>query len=51
MPPKKKAEPKRECHVGQQIKVNMHTGKVVDTDVKAVVPKTDGLRLYVTRVS
>ena len=36
MTAKKRTEPKREFHVGDKIKVNMHAGKIVDAAVKAV---------------
>ena len=47
VPPQKKPEPKREYHVGDKIRVNMHAGKIVDAVVKAVIERTDGLRLQV----
>jgi len=33
--------------VGDHVKVNLHTGRVVDATVKAVVEHTDGKRLQV----
>jgi hypothetical protein len=33
--------------VGDRIKVNLHTGRIVDATVKAVIEHTDGKRLQV----
>jgi transcription antitermination factor NusG len=46
--PKKKPEAsKREFHVGDQVRVKLHTGQTVDATIKAIIEKTDGLRLQV----
>jgi hypothetical protein len=33
--------------VGDRVKVNLHTGRIVDATVKAVIDNTDGKRLQV----
>jgi hypothetical protein len=33
--------------VGDRVKVNLHTGKIVDATVKAIIEHTDGKRLQV----
>jgi len=33
--------------VGDRLKVNLHTGRIVDATVKAVIERTDGKRLQV----
>jgi hypothetical protein len=33
--------------VGDRVKVNLHTGRIVDTTVKAVIGRTGGKRLQV----
>ena len=33
--------------VGDRVKVNLHTGRIVDATVKAVIERTDGKRLQV----
>ncbi len=40
-----KPEPK--FHVGQRIQINLHSGRIEDATVKAIVEHTDGLRLQV----
>jgi len=35
----------REFKVGDRVKVNMHRGRIVEAEVKAVVEKTPGVRL------
>jgi transcription antitermination factor NusG len=48
VPKKKKPEAsKREFHVGDQVRVKLHTGETVDATIKAIIEKTDGLRLQV----
>jgi hypothetical protein len=39
--------PERQFHVGQRIHINLHSGRIEDATVKAVVEHTDGLRLQV----
>jgi hypothetical protein len=43
----KKPEPERQFHVGQRIRINVHSGRIEDAIVKAIVEHTDGLRLQV----
>ena len=33
--------------VGDRVKINLHTGRIVDATVKAVIERTDGKRLQV----
>ena len=50
MPSKKKAphsEQESSYAVGDHVKVNLHTGRIVDATVKAVIEHTDGKRLQV----
>jgi hypothetical protein len=49
MPAKKKAsKPEQGAYsVGDRVKVNLHTGRIVDATVKAVIERTDGKRLQV----
>jgi hypothetical protein len=45
--PKKPDPTPRQFNVGDEIRVNMHAGKIVDATIKAVISQTDGLRLQV----
>ena len=50
MPSKKKApnsDQDSSYAVGDRVKVNLHTGRIVDATVKAVIERTDGKRLQV----
>jgi hypothetical protein len=48
MPAKKKAaNPEQDYTVGDRLKVNLHTGRIVEATVKAVIERTDGKRLQV----
>lgn len=38
----------REFKVGDRIKVNMHQGRIVEAEIKAVVEKAHGVRLQVS---
>jgi hypothetical protein len=40
-------KPERQFHVGQRIRINVHSGRIEDATVKAIVEHTDGLRLQV----
>jgi transcriptional regulator len=40
-------KPERQYKVGDRVQVTLHTGRIVDAIVKAVVHKTDGTRLQV----
>ena len=43
-----KADDNLEFKVDDRVKVNMHRGRIVDAEIKAVVEKTDGVRLQVS---
>jgi len=43
----KKPEPKREYHVGDNIRVNLHHGKIEDAVVRALIESDDGVKLQV----
>ena len=47
MPSKKKAPEDSSYAVGDHVKVNLHTGRIVDATIKAVIERTDGKRLQV----
>ena len=36
-----------EFKVGDRVKVNLHTGRIVEATVKALIERTDGKRLQV----
>jgi hypothetical protein len=40
-------KPETEFHVGQSIRINVHSGRIEDATVKAIVKHTDGVRLQV----
>jgi hypothetical protein len=46
---KKASKPEQDASyaVGDLVKVNVHTGRIVDAMVKAVIERTDGKRLQV----
>jgi len=37
-----------EFKVGDRVKVNMHRGRIVEAEVKAVIEKTNGVRLQIS---
>ncbi len=43
-----KADDKLEFKVGDRVKVNMHRGRIVEAEIKAVIEKTPGVRLQVS---
>ena len=47
--PSKRKPPKSEptFGTGDRVKVNLHTGRIVDATIKAVIERTDGKRLQV----
>jgi hypothetical protein len=47
MAKKKPEESRREFNVGEQVRVKLHTGETVNATIKAVIPKTSGVRLQV----
>jgi hypothetical protein len=40
-------QPERQVHVGQRIRINVHSGRIEDATVKANVEHTDNVRLQV----
>jgi hypothetical protein len=44
---KKASHSEQDYAVGDRVKVNLHTGRIVDATVKAVIERTDGKRLEV----
>ena len=49
MPINRKKAPRseRDYAVGDRVKVNLHTGRIVDATIKAIIERTDGKRLQV----
>jgi hypothetical protein len=50
MPAKKKvshSEQEASYAVGDRLKVNLHTGRIVEATIKAIIERTDGKRLQV----
>ena len=47
MPSKNKKAPEQDYAVGDRVRVNLHTGRIVDATIKAVIERTDGKRLQV----
>ena len=50
MPAKKKvshSEQAASYAVGDRLKVNLHTGRIVEATIKAIIERTDGKRLQV----
>ena len=45
MPSKKKKAPEQDYAVGDRVTVNLHTGRIVDATVKAIIERTDGSKL------
>jgi hypothetical protein len=41
------SKPERKFQVGQRIRINVHSGRIEDATVKAIVERTDGVRLQV----
>jgi hypothetical protein len=44
---KKASHSEQDYAVGDRVKVNLHTGRIVDATIKAVIERTDGKRLQV----
>jgi hypothetical protein len=40
-------KPARQYKVGDKIRVNLHRGRIEEATVKAIIERTDGLRLQV----
>ena len=47
MPSNKKKAAEQGYAVGDRVKVNLHTGRIVEATVKAIIERTDGKRLQV----
>ena len=47
MPARKKPNDEHQFKVGDSVSITLHTGLIVDGTVKAIVEKTDGIRLHV----
>ena len=43
----KAAHSEQDYAVGDRVKVNLHTGRIVDATIKAIIERTDGKRLQV----
>jgi hypothetical protein len=44
---KKAPSSERDYAVNDRVKVNLHTGRIVDATIKAIIERTDGKRLQV----
>jgi ribosomal 50S subunit-recycling heat shock protein len=44
---KKAHSSERDYAVNDRVKVNLHTGRIVDATIKAIIERTDGKRLQV----
>jgi len=40
-------QPERQYKVGDRVQITLHTGRIVDGTVRAVIERTDGKRLQV----
>jgi hypothetical protein len=40
-------KPERQFHVGQKIRINLHSGRIEEATIRAIVEHADGLRLQV----
>jgi len=47
VPARKKPEVERKFQVGDRVSLTLHTGLIVEGTVRAVVERTDGVRLQV----
>ena len=47
MPARKKPDDERQFQVGDRVTVTLHTGRLVEATVRAIVKNTDGVRLQV----
>jgi hypothetical protein len=47
VPARKKPNDEHQFKVGDSVSITLHTGLIVDGTVKAIVEKTDGIRLHV----
>ena len=46
-PPVPSKEPKRDCKVGDKVRVNLHHGKIEDAVIRAVIQDEDVVKLQV----
>ena len=47
VPARKKSDDPHQFKVGDSVSLTLHTGRIVDGTVRAIVEKTDGMRLQV----
>ena len=47
MPARKKSDDGHQFKVGHSVSLTLHTGRIVEGTVRAIVEKTDGVRLQV----
>ena len=47
VPARKKSDDNHQYKVGESVSITLHTGRIVDGKVRAIVERTDGLRLQV----
>jgi hypothetical protein len=47
MPSNKKKAPEQDYAVGDRVKVNLRTGRIVEATIKTIIEHTDGKRLRV----
>jgi hypothetical protein len=47
VPPRKKSDDEQPFKVGDRVSVTLHTGRLVDATVKAIVEKSKGIHLQV----
>ena len=47
VPARKKPEGEHKFQVGDRMSITLHTGRLVDATVRAIVKNTDGVRLQV----
>jgi hypothetical protein len=47
MPSRKKSDDNHQFKVGDRVSITLHTGRIVDGTVRAIVHQQDGIRLQV----
>jgi hypothetical protein len=47
VPARKKSDGEHQFKVGDSVSITLHTGRIVDGTVRAIVEKIDGIRLQV----
>jgi hypothetical protein len=45
--PEKRSDGERQVQVGKRVSITLHTGRIVDGTVRAIVERPDGIRLQV----